>query len=89
MGSPQLDISAKARLSLELTALYLCFVPHENNSNLRKWTTIIAFLTWGIASLMLFSGNGVEIWVYMPLTAVVFYILGRQHNLEFHRLIRP
>lgn len=82
-------LGAKLRLRLELFALCLCFVPHENNSNLRKWTTIIAFLTWSLSSLLLFTGNGVEIWVYMPLTAVVFYILGRQHNLEFHRLIRP
>ena len=75
------------RLFLESLAFAMVFAQHEHNSATRKWTTIIFFVTWSVLTVLLFVESAVELWVYMPITAVVFYIIGRQHEAEFQKLL--
>lgn len=81
-------LSLKHRLIYEIAALGLAFQFHRNNSFLRKATTIILFVTWATATLLIMTGYAVQIWAYTMMTFIVAYILGRQHGAEFHRLVR-
>lgn len=81
------EFGIRDRLLLELLALALSLRFHDGNSFVRKMTTTVLFLTWSIVTVMLISGHGVEIWVYTPLTAICFYIVGREHEAELHRLL--
>lgn len=45
------------------------------------------FYLWAIYTLLLAVGWASETWVYWPITVSVFYILGRQHEAEFVRLL--
>lgn len=80
-------MNLRKRLLYELVAAVLSFVPHKNNSPLRKWTTIISFLTWGIVFVLISAGLAETWWAFTMLTFMVAYILGRQHEAEFVRLM--
>lgn len=81
-------LTVRDRIMLEVLAFALSFRFHDSNSFVRKTTTVVFFLTWSISTILLLTGHAVEMWMYTPMTAIVFYIVGREHEAEFHRLFR-
>lgn len=80
-----LAISSRARY--EVVAFRRMWHPHAQNSTLRKRMTMTILYLWCIYTLLLAVQVAVETWVYWPMTAVIMYILGRQHEAEFLRLV--
>lgn len=77
------------RVLIEAIAFLYAFRFHHENSFVRKATTLVFFLTWAVTTTLLMTGHAVEMWMYGPMTAFVFYIIGREHEAEIQRFLRP
>lgn len=81
--------TVNTQLRTECKGLVLTFMPHDNNSNLRKAITLLFVTVWLIITLGLAFQDFAVVQppFYGVFTAIVFLIVGKQWDIEVQRLM--